>query len=317
MTVVVTGAAGFLGSHLVELLAGAGEDVVAIDRRPAVVPPGVRMLQSDLLLDDPVVARTLRRAVTVFHLAGAPGVRASDAGAANRRQRDNVLATARLFELVPVATPVVVTSSSSVYGGSAHGRASHEEDLLRPRGGYAASKAAVERLCHARNAAGGTVTIARPFSVAGERQRPDMALATWIASIAEGRPVRIIGSAGHSRDVTDVRDVTAGLLRLGAVRFRGQVNIGTGASHTLAEMLEAVCRCVGAPARVEQVPAASEEPPTTLADTDRFVALTGIRPHTDLMAVVRRQADAQLRSPAGAARGAVACRDRTRLPRVP
>jgi nucleoside-diphosphate-sugar epimerase len=296
MTLVVTGAAGFLGSHLVEVLAGDGEDVVAIDRRAAAVPRGVRMLRSDLLNGDPVVATILRRAATVFHLAGAPGVRSSGAEAARRRQRDNVLATARLFELVPVDTPVVVTSSSSVYGGTTDGRASHEEDDLRPRGGYAASKAAVERLCHDRNAAGGTVTIARPFSVAGERQRADMALATWIAAVAEGRPVRIIGSAGNSRDVTDVRDVVAGLRRLGAVRFRGHVNIGSGTSHTLAAMLEAVCDCVGAPARVERVPAAPDEPRMTLADTDRFVALTGIRPHTDLAAVVRRQAGEQLRA---------------------
>ena len=296
MTFVVTGAAGFLGSHLVEALARDGEEVVAIDRRPAVVPPGVRMLRSDLVLEDPAVAEALRRAATVFHLAGAPGVRSSDAGAANRRRRDNVLATARLLARTPVATPVVVTSSSSVYGGATNGRASHEDDDLRPRGGYAVSKAAVERLCHDRNAAGGTVTVARPFSVAGERQRPDMALATWIASIAQGRPVRIIGSAGNSRDVTDVRDVAAGLRALAAARFRGQVNIGSGTSHTLAEMLEAVCSCVGAAARVEHAPAAPEEPPMTLADTDRFVALTGIRPHTDLMALVRRQADSQLRA---------------------
>jgi nucleoside-diphosphate-sugar epimerase len=98
-----------------------------------------------------------------------------------------VLAAERVLQRVPDHVPVVVTSSSAVYGGSRDGRACHEDDPLRPVGGYARSKAALEARCHARAARGGLVT------VAGERQRPDMAIAQWIQAVRAGRPMRILG----------------------------------------------------------------------------------------------------------------------------
>src|SRR5918994_165350 len=140
---------------------------------------------------------------------------------------------------VPRGTPLVVTSSSSVYGGAA-GRPSHEDDPLRPLGGYARSKAAVERLCARRLAAGGLVTVARPFTVAGEGQRPDMALARWIAAVRARRPVPVLCSPGRTRDVTDVRDVVRALRLAAERRVAGPLNVGTGRPRTLAELAAAV-----------------------------------------------------------------------------
>ena len=102
------------------------------------------------------------------------------------RQRDNVESAARVLTITPVDVPVVVASSSSVYGGAgdpAHPRACHEDDVLRPRGGYAASKVAVEHLCAQRRDRGGRVSVARPFTFAGGGQRGDMAIALWIRAM--------------------------------------------------------------------------------------------------------------------------------------
>ena len=349
MAVVVTGAAGFLGSALVRSLTADGIDVVGIDRRPAPPPhprprprppatsgptgpagaggpagpvatvgtggpagPGgtvgtvgtvgtagtagtggtgggrAVLLCADLLSGDPRVEDALATAEVVFHLAGRPGVRDGGPGAEAARARDNVAATAAVLRLVPRDTPLVVASSSSVYGG-ADDRPSREDDPLRPLGGYAHSKAAVERLCHER---GGAVTIVRPFTVAGEGQRPDMALARWIAAVRAGRPIRILGSPARTRDVTDVRDVVEALRRIADRGVTGTLNIGTGRPRTLADLAAAVCRALGAPAELVVSPAGAAEPAATWADTTRLRDTLGFVPRTDLDALVTRQAAA-------------------------
>jgi nucleoside-diphosphate-sugar epimerase len=293
--VVVTGAAGFLGSALVSALAARGDRVVAVDRRPVPARPGVRPLTADLLDADEAVAAALRAAEAVFHLAGRPGVRDSGPAADAARARDNVRATAAVLRQVPPRTPLVVTSSSSVYGG-ARGRPSAERDPLRPLGGYARSKAVVEALCAARAAAGGAVTVARPFTVAGPGQRPDMAVARWLAAVRAGRPVTILGSPARTRDVTDVRDVVRALVLAAERDVPGALNVGTGRPHTLADLAAAVCAAAGAPVEVLVRPAGAEEPPATWADTGRIGRLLGFVPRTDLAALVREQMSA---TPAG------------------
>ena len=230
MSVVVTGAAGFLGRALVASLVTDGIPVLAIDRRPPPAGPGITPLRADLLDRDPAVTDALRGADAVFHLAGRSGVRDTGPVADAARIRDNVHATAAVLAAVPAGRPLVVTSSSSVYGGAA-ARPSRESDPLHPLGAYARSKAAVELLC-----AGRPVAVLRPFTVVGEGQRPDMALARWIAAVRAGEPITILGSLGRTRDVTDVRDVIRAA-RLAAERgLVGPLNVGTGRPRTLAEL---------------------------------------------------------------------------------
>jgi nucleoside-diphosphate-sugar epimerase len=277
MAVVVTGSAGFLGRALVASLAADGVPVLGIDRRPN---PG---LQVDLLDDDPAVSAALRRADAVFHLAGRPGVRDAGPAADAARVRDNVLATAALLDVVPRHVPLVITSSSSVYGGCP-GRPSRENDPLRPLGGYARSKATMERICADR-----PVALLRLFTVAGEGQRPDMALARWIASVRTGHPLRILGSVDRTRDVTDVRDVVRAI-RLAAERdVTGPLNVGTGRPRTLADLAAAVCRVLDAPAELVVEPAGAAEPAATCADTTRLGRTLGFVPATDLDDLVARQ----------------------------
>lgn len=314
MTVVVTGAAGFIGSHLVEALAARGERVVAIDRRADMPVAATVRIVADLV-DAPAgaVDDVLWEAEAVFHLAARAGVRschrdplqhradgwAGQAGLDLLRHRDNVLAAERVLQRVPDHVPVMVTSSSAVYGGSRHGRACHEDDRLRPRGGYAHSKVALEARCHARAARGGLVAVARPFTVAGERQRPDMAIAQWIEAVRQGRRIRVLGAPDRTRDLTDVRDVVAGLLRLADRNVQGTVNLGTGTGHRLATIAHAIAAALGRPADLVVEAADPEDVPHTLADTRRCQALLGMTPRTNLDALVRRQVAAALASTPG------------------
>jgi len=292
MSFVVTGAAGFIGSHLVAALAAAGYEVVAIDRR-AGVPAAARYgITADLAEQSDVVDDALAGADAVWHLAGCPGVRTTGPDIEERRRRDNVAAGKNVLAAVPSTVRVVVVSSSSVYGGAVHEGVlspSRETDPPRPVGGYARSKVALEDLAHRRAAAGGKVTIARPFTVAGERQRPDMALAKWIRAASEGRPLTILGSPGRMRDVTDVADVVAGLVRMVERDEGGIFNIGGGRPLSLTEMASAVCGVLGVECRFNVHPAGPEEVAATWASIDRARRRLDYEPGTDLTAIVRRQ----------------------------
>lgn len=296
-SIVVTGAAGFLGGHVVERLVAEGAAVLGLDREPApahlVDLPGLTWLRADLTGGTPSVAEAMGEADGVLHLAGCPGVRDRAPDVAWRRQRDNVDATSRVLAATPPSTPLLVTSSSSVYGGSRAARPCRETDPLGPRGGYAVSKVRVERLCAARLAAGGAVLVARPFTVAGERQRADMALSRWIDAARQGEPLVLLGSPDRTRDVTDVRQVARALVQLlwsGAI---GTVNVGTGTAHPLADLVDAVRSAVGREVRTVVVPARHEEVSQTRADTTRLETLLGWSPRTYLRTLVSRQAMAQ------------------------
>lgn len=288
MSVVVTGAAGFIGRHVVAALGVRGYRVVGVDRRAWRPAAHEDVVVADLVDGRSDVTDALRQADGVIHLAGRPGVRGGGPDLARDRWHDNVLAGQAVLDAVPAATPLVVASSSSVYGGT-HGRASRETDPLRPAGDYARTKVELERRCRARRLAGGSIAIARPFTVAGEGQRPDMALATWIAAARQGRPLTVLGSPGRSRDVTDVRDVAEGFVRLLEREVTGVVNLGTGRGHRLADLVAVVAAQLGVPTELRTVPAAAEEPASTLADTCRCAERLGFVPSTDLPSLVARQ----------------------------
>jgi nucleoside-diphosphate-sugar epimerase len=297
--IVVTGAAGFIGRALVAALDAAGHRVVAVDRSP-LPPPSARSvpLRADLTAGTDEVRDALRSADAVFHLAGRPGVRDPHPAADLLRERDNVLATREVLRHVRSPVPLVVTSSSAVYGGSRGGRPCRETDPLRPLGGYARSKAAAEWLCAQRRLRGGLIAVARPFTVAGEGQRSDMALARFIAALRAGQPVVLHGSPDRTRDVTDVRDVVRALRGLADRGVCGPVNVGTSRPYSLAELVAAVSRGLGQPAAVVLRPAAPDDPPATRADTRRLRRLLGFQPRTDLDDLVRRQLAAPAPPPA-------------------
>lgn len=293
MHAVVTGAAGFIGSHLTAELTGRGYRVTGIDREPGPSRPN-RHITMDLA-DDPRETRLLALLSTadvVFHLAARPGVRGSGPHIERLRWRDNVVASANVLTSTRPDTHLVVTSSSSVYGGASMGDAglipSAETDPFRPVGGYARSKVEVEQMCRLRGNAGGSVTVVRPFTVAGEGQRSDMAFATWLDALRRGMPIEIHGSRERSRDVTDVRDVVEGLIRSAEGRLNETINVGTGVSHRLVDMARALVYVTGLAGGIVHVPVSAEEVPATLADTTKCARLLGFVPTTDLHDVVER-----------------------------
>ena len=164
-----------------------------------------------------------------------------------------------------------------------------EDDVLAPLGGYACTKVALEAICARRAAAGGVVAVARPFTVAGEGQRSDMALSQWLDDAAHGRPLRVLGSLTRCRDVTDVHDVVRGLLALAVRGETTTVNLGTGSPVTLRDLVDEVATVVARPIRVVMAPAGAEEPAATRAHTRRCRAVCGFVPRTDLASLVRRQ----------------------------
>jgi nucleoside-diphosphate-sugar epimerase len=268
--------------------------VIAIDRRPMPQADEVTAITADLLDHQPRVRAALASAEAVYHLAGCPDVRDPRPDAEELRYRDNVLATSAVLSAVPRDTPLVVTSSSSVYGGTTAGQPCTETDRPRPQGGYARSKLMVERLCEGRLQAGGMVCVARPFTVAGEGQRSGMAVSSWIAAVHAGKPLPLYGSPRRSRDITDVRDAARALAGLGAAGARGLVNIGTGVGHTIERIATAVCGVLGAPPRFVVEPGHPAEVEHTLAETTRLRELIGWVPHTDLDALIARQVEATL-----------------------
>ena len=220
MRVVVTGAAGFIGSHVAEAMSEAGCDVLAVDAlarstyRAAAVRNWARLARhrgitpasADLATDD---LRSLAEAELIVHLAGRPGVRTSWDNGGAAVQRDNVRATRRLLAAC-AARPagqrprVVVASSSSVYGSAAD--PCDEAAPLRPESPYAAAKVAVERLSAATRAQVHTV-ILRFFSVYGPRQRPDMAFHRFIEAALGGGSALVFGDGTQSRAFTYIADV--------------------------------------------------------------------------------------------------------------
>jgi nucleoside-diphosphate-sugar epimerase len=221
--VVVTGAAGFIGSHVAEAMANAGHEVLAVDALERSASPGAARDNWALLAAHPGVERAEADLVSgdltflagtdvVVHLAGRPGVRSSWGPGRADVRRDNVTATRRL--LAACADPaggrprVVVASSSSVYG-SAGGRPHTERDPLRPASPYAASKADMEHLTSVAVRRGMSAVVLRYFSVYGPRQRPDMAFHRFIEAALAGRPLPVFGDGSQSRAFTHVEDIVA------------------------------------------------------------------------------------------------------------
>lgn len=292
MAAVVTGASGFIGTALVSALARRGP-VTGIDRfPPRAALDGVTHITADLHDHDPAVTAALAGADVVYHLAGCGDVRDARPDADLHRFRDNGLAAAAVLAAVPQEIPVLVASSSSVYGGSRDRLPCKETDPVDPLGGYARSKVLVEQICAGRAGSGGRVVVFRPFTVAGEGQRPGMAFSRWITAAREGRPLRMLGSPDRTRDITDVRQMADALIDLAAAHESAPplVNIGTGKAQRLGDMIAAVGRVLGVDVEIDSEPAESVEVEHTLADTTLLRSVIGWSPLTDLDDLVARQA---------------------------
>lgn len=293
MTFVVTGAAGFIGSHLAEALQGRGHHVRALDCLAPYYDPRLKeenaaaldLERIDLAEDE----LDFSGADAVFHLAGQPGVRSFGPVFADYL-RDNVLATQRLLEAAAAAAVrVVLASSSSVYG-DAERFPTGEEVEPRPVSPYGVTKLACEHLArtYARSFGLDVVTL-RYFTVYGPRQRPDMAFARMIASLGAGQPFELYGDGSRSREFTYVADAVRATIAALAAPSGSVFNVGGGSEATMEEAIAVLERVTGREFDVERTPAAAGDMRRTAADTSRIRSELGWGPTVGLEDGLRLQ----------------------------
>lgn len=304
---MVTGAAGFIGSHLVGRLLSEGHEVVGLDAFTSYYSrerkernlssvygaPGFGLLEGDILELDP--DEVLLGMDAVFHLAGEPGVRRSWGKSFGRYLERNVLSTQRLLEAAAsMDVRFVYVSSSSVYGGDAGGPVA-EDHARRPASPYGMSKLAAEELVELyRRERGLASTVLRYFTVYGPRQRPEMALARFLFAARKGRPVEVFGDGQQARDMTYVGDaVEATVAALDAAP--GTYNVGGGTRATVNEMLDTVRRVTGVDVEARYGPVAAGDVRSTWADSRRAARELGYAPRTTLEEGVAYQAEWALR----------------------
>ncbi|MGW7355816.1 NAD-dependent epimerase/dehydratase family protein [Streptomyces sp. NPDC054802] len=313
---VVTGAAGFIGSHVVEALLQRGVRVVGVDRRTpredpeaarnlskALEHPAFKLVECNLVSDE--IKPWVNGADAVFHLAGVPGVRPSWGGAFSEYLECNVLATQRLMETCVSlgVRRVVLASSSSVYGD---GRGPFREDgLTAPLSPYGVTKLAAERLALAYALAAGSptsVVALRYFTVYGPRQRPDMAIGRMLRAVLTSRPLRLYGDGSQRRDFTYIGDIVAGTLAAATATATAEaVNVGGGNSVSMLDVLRCVAEVTGQEVPILSDAAQPGDVQVTAADITKARAVLGYAPSVSLIEGIERQWDwLSTREPAAA-----------------
>lgn len=302
---LVTGAAGFLGSHVCEALLARGDEVCGVDSFTEYYDPalkranlatalaaGLSFRQLDLCSDG--LDELLRGVDVVFHLAGQPGVRPSWGEDFAVYAQRNVVATQRLLEASTRAGVgrFVFASSSSVYGES-DGRAMRESTRRRPVSPYGLTKSACEDLVDVYRRTNGLSAVSlRYFTIYGPRQRPEMAFATFIRCVLEGKAVPVLGDGRQTRDFTYVSDAVAATLAA-AERGDSQVyNVSGGASASVLKALDEIELLTGRRAIVELGRAARGDARHTRADLGLAAHELRYRPTVGLREGLARQIDA-------------------------
>lgn len=307
--ILVTGAAGFIGSHTVDRLLAEGHRVLGLDNFDPNYPratkeanlagarknPAFAFAEADLLdpdaLERAVAAIAPERIDAIIHLAARTGVRASISDPLGYHQT-NLIGTLHLLELARRhgVRQFVFGSSSSIYGVNPR-VPWHEDDRdVAPISPYASTKLSAEALGHVYTAAHGLRFIAlRFFTVYGPRQRPDLAIARFAEKLRAGQPVPRYGDGSSRRDYTYVADIVDGIVR--ALAYDQSpfeiINLGNHQTVSLADLIAAIGATFGHTPAIEALPEQAGDVPRTWADVTKAGRLLGWRPHTDLLTGLR------------------------------
>jgi len=296
-SVLVTGGAGFIGSHLVERLLAAGRRVVVVDNfcdfyDPAVKrrnvaraagTPGYTLIEGDIR-DAAFLQQTFtaHEFGCVVHLAAMAGVRPSIEqpryySAVNVDGTLNVLECCRRFG----QPRLVFGSSSSVYGVNTKVPFSEEDRVERAISPYAATKLSNEVMCHTyHHLYGFPVVCLRFFTVYGPRQRPEMAIAKFIRLIDAGEAVPMFGDGTSERDYTYCDDIVDGIVAAMALDAGFEViNLGNSRTTTLQDLIGMIGRALGKEPRITQMPQQPGDVPITFADITKAQRLLGYSPN--------------------------------------
>ena len=299
-TCLVTGAAGFIGSHLVESLLGDGFRVIGLDNLDPYYDPslkrtnlagalhsaGFEFHEGDIR-DGTLVAALFEqyKPDCVVHLAAKAGVRPSVQAPAeymdvNARGTAVVLEAARLHGV----RRLVFASSSSVYGGGNTLPFQENQAVATPLSPYAASKIAGEAMCHVHHHLYGMpIACLRFFTVYGPRQRPDLAINKFLRLLLADKPITVYGDGTASRDYTFVGDIVAGVrAALDCSLPYGVINLGGSSPITVRDLVAQMERVTGKTARLEQVAAQPGDMPHTFACIDKARDLLDWQPQTGL-----------------------------------
>lgn len=308
--VLVTGAAGFIGSHMVEELLGQRYEVVGIDCFTDYYSPetkrrnidgmkttqGFELVTIDLLIDP--IQPQLEGVETIYHLAAQPGVRSSWGAGFKDYVERNIIVTQRLLDACRSFPGIrlVNASSSSVYGNALQ-YPTPETQPTRPLSPYGVTKLASEELCSIYGVNFGVRTVSlRYFSVYGPRQRPDMATSRMIEAVKADTSFSVYGSGNQARDFTFVSDVVEANMSAATADVEpGSVfNIGGGSAITVLEMADLVSEIAGKPMHLKICPAVEGDTNRTAADTTRAQNELGWHPRTGIEIGVKAQVAWQL-----------------------
>jgi UDP-glucuronate 4-epimerase len=297
MKILVTGAAGFIGSHLSERLAEMGHDVVGLDcfsdyyarslkelNAADIKSKGVKLLQMDLAIDD--LAEAVKDVEVIYHCAAQPGI--SETTSLADYERNNITATQRLLDAVKknsLLKMFVYVSTSSVYGKYA---TEAEDAEPKPCSNYGETKLAAERMvmnCVDENKM--PACSLRLFSVYGPRERPEKLYPKLIKSILEGTEFPLFeGSESHLRSFTYVDDIVDGFAAVleNIQECNGQViNIGWDKERSTADGIKAVEEALGKKAKIKTIPKRAGDQIRTCANIDKARKILGYDPKTDLV----------------------------------
>lgn len=327
MSILVTGAAGFIGSHLVERLLARGERVIGLDnfdpfydpaekRRnlaTALRHPGFRLIEADCADLDAIEASLGTESIeVVVHLAAKAGVRPSIADPlayahANLTGTQAMLELARRREV----GRFVFASSSSVYGNNPKVPFAEDDPVEHPISPYAATKRSGELLCHTyHHLFGMSIISLRFFTVYGPRQRPDLAIRKFSELIRRGQEIPFYGDGTTERDYTWIDDILQGVVA--AIdrtahtphEFR-IINLGESQTTTLSRLVELIGQALGEEPRLKRLPLQPGDVRRTYADISRARELLGYRPTTPVEEGIPRfvewlLAEEAVRTPASA-----------------
>jgi len=305
-TVLVTGAAGFIGSHLSERLVARGDRVVGFDNFNGYYDPAIKRRNVSGLLrgggfdlvegdirDLEAVARALKehRPDALVHLAAMAGVRPSLEDPVLYHDV-NCTGTAVLLHAAQAAglQRFVFGSSSSVYGGNPKVPFHEDDDVSGPVSPYAATKRANELTCHVfAHLYGMSIACLRFFTVYGPRQRPEMAIHKFVRLLERGEKLPLFGDGRSERDYTYVDDILDGVLKA-LDRSQGFriYNLGESRTVSLKELVAAIGRATGREPGVDWQPAQPSDVPRNFADVSRARAELGYDPRVGLEEGLRR-----------------------------
>ncbi len=304
--ILVTGAAGFIGSHLTDRLLARGDFVVGFDNFDPYYDPAIKrrnlrgalasrsfeLIEADLRDRAAVLATVARtRPEKVVHLAAQAGVRPS----LQRPQHYidvNVTGTLNLLDAMTAAgcKRLVYGGTSSVYGRSQESPFREDQAADRPISPYAATKRAAEMLCHTWHAIHGLrVTVLRFFTVYGPRQRPEMAIHKFARLMLAGQPIQRFGDGSSVRDYTYVDDILDGVVK--AVDHDegfGVYNLGESQTYSLTTLLQMLSKALCVPARIEGQPDQPGDVPATCADISLSRRVLGYDPRVSLAEGIAR-----------------------------